>query len=87
MDIHIEHVSKKFKENQLFEDVNLTLSDGRIYGFIGRNGSGKSVLFKMIGGYMYPDHGTITVDGKTIGKDLDFPVKWVLCRKSGLYVA
>lgn len=34
MDIHIEHVSKKFKENQLFEDVNLTLSDGRIYGFI-----------------------------------------------------
>ena len=75
MDIHIEHVSKKFKENQLFEDVNLTLSDGRIYGFIGRNGSGKSVLFKMIGGYMYPDHGTITVDGKTIGKDLDFPDK------------
>ena len=44
MDIHIEHVSKKFKENQLFEDVNLTLSDGRIYGFIGRNGSGKCIL-------------------------------------------
>ena len=49
----------------------MTLEDGKIYGFVGQNGCGKTVLFKSICGFIYLDRGTITVDGKVIGKDID----------------
>lgn len=71
--IDISHVSKNFKNEQVLTDINLSLTDNKIYGFIGRNGSGKSVLFKMICGYILADKGHITVNGKVIGKDVDFP--------------
>lgn len=71
--IVIDHVSKHFKNEQVLKDIHLTLTDQQIYGFVGRNGSGKSVLFKMICGYILPDEGAITVNGKVIGKDVDFP--------------
>lgn len=71
--INIINVSKTFKNEQVLTDINLSLTDNMIYGFVGRNGSGKSVLFKMICGYMYPDKGRIIVNGDVIGKDVDFP--------------
>lgn len=71
--ILIDHVSKTFKNEQILEKISLTLTDNKIYGFVGRNGSGKSVLFKMICGYVRPDTGKIVVEGKEIGKDVDFP--------------
>lgn len=71
--IEIKNVSKRFKNEQVVSHINLTLTDNKIYGFVGRNGSGKSVLFKMICGYMFPDEGEIVVNGKVIGKDIDFP--------------
>lgn len=71
--IEIINVSKRFKNEQVLKNVSLTLNDGRIYGFVGRNGSGKSVLFKLICGYLFPDEGKIIVNGQTIGKDVDFP--------------
>lgn len=71
--IELKDVSKKFKNDIVFEDINLTLYDNHIYGFTGRNGSGKSILFKLISGYMRPDEGEITVEGKTLGKEYDFP--------------
>lgn len=71
--IEIAHVSKSFRGEDVLKDINLDLYDNQIYGFVGRNGSGKSVLFKMICGYMHPDYGKIIVQGKEIGKDVDFP--------------
>lgn len=71
--INIINVSKTFKNEKVLTDINLSLKDNMIYGFVGRNGSGKSVLFKMICGYMYPDKGRIIVNGDVIGKDVDFP--------------
>lgn len=71
--IDISHVSKSFKNEQVLTDINLELTDNKIYGFIGRNGSGKSVLFKMICGYIFADKGQISINGKIIGKDMDFP--------------
>lgn len=71
--IEIMNVSKRFKQEQVLNNITLTLTDNHIYGFIGRNGSGKSVLFKMICGYLFPDEGKIVVNGKQIGKDVDFP--------------
>ena len=68
--IIIENATKKFGTQTVLNNVSLTLEDGKIYGFVGQNGCGKTVLFKSICGFIYLDRGTITVDGKVIGKDI-----------------
>lgn len=69
--IIIENATKKFGTQTVLNNVSLTLEDGKIYGFVGQNGCGKTVLFNSICGFIYLDRGTITVDGKVIGKDID----------------
>ena len=71
--IELIGVNKSFKEERVLKDICLTLGDNKIYGFVGRNGSGKSVLFKIICGYVIADSGKILIDGKELGKDIDFP--------------
>lgn len=73
--IEIRNLSKSFGNTPVLKDVNLKFEEGHIYGFNGRNASGKSVLFKMICGFLKPTAGTISIDGKIIGKDIDFPEK------------
>ena len=70
--IRIENLTKQFGNVTVLDDINLSLRKGKIYGFIGRNGSGKTVLFKHIIGYLRPTSGRVTVEGKEIGKDQDF---------------
>lgn len=71
--IVIKNVSKSFDGVEVLHDVNLDLEEGHIYGFIGRNGSGKSVLFKIICGLYYPTTGNVVVDGIDIHKNDVFP--------------
>ena len=71
--IVIKNVSKSFDGVEVLHDVNLDLEEGHIYGFIGRNGSGKSVLFKIICGLYYPTTGNVVVDGVDIHKNDVFP--------------
>lgn len=71
--IELKNVTKQFREEAVLKDVNLELFDNKIYGFTGRNGSGKSILFKLISGYMRPSEGEIIVDGKVLGMECDFP--------------
>ncbi|MEF2770207.1 MAG: ATP-binding cassette domain-containing protein [Acutalibacteraceae bacterium] len=71
--IVIDKLTKSFKGKTVLEDVNMRLQEGRIYGVVGDNGSGKTVLLKLICGFMKPDSGTVTVNDKVIGKDADFP--------------
>ena len=68
----LENVSKTFKDKTVLQPMDLKLETGKITGFVGRNGSGKTVLFKLICGLMLPTTGTVTVDGVRIGKDRDF---------------
>ena len=70
--IKIEDVCKRFKEKEVLKNVSMELEKGNIYGIVGRNGSGKTVLMKCLCGFLYPDSGTITVNEKEIGKDMDF---------------
>lgn len=70
--IEIENLTKKFGDVTALEDVSLCIESGKIYGIIGRNGSGKTVLFKLIAGYLKPTAGRVVVNGKEIGKDADF---------------
>ena len=56
-------------------DVNLEIPPGKIYGVVGNNGSGKTVLMKCICRFMHPDKGQIYVGGSRVGKECDFPDK------------
>lgn len=82
--LEIKGLTKKFKQRTVLRDINLSLKFGNIYGFIGANGSGKSVFFKTICGFLKPDKGTVTVNDKTIGKEIDFlPSLGVVIEKPG----
>ena len=70
--IRIENVTKKFGDDVVLDRINVRFEKGKIYGIIGRNGSGKTVLFKMMIGYLKPTGGRVVVEGKEIGKDVDF---------------
>lgn len=69
----IENMSKKFKEEVILKDVNMQLEPGKIYGLVGHNGSGKTVLMKCMCGLLHPTTGSVTVNDKVIGVDIDFP--------------
>ena len=71
--IELIHVTKKFDQELVLKEVNLTLEQGRVYGIVGNNGSGKTVLMKCICGFLIPTTGLIRVFGSSIGQDVDFP--------------
>lgn len=64
--VEVKNVFKSFKETQALNNVNVNFERGKIHGIIGRNGSGKTVLFKCICGFMIPTSGEIFVDGKKV---------------------
>lgn len=69
--IEVSHVSKTFKDVRVLKDVSLHCESGKIYGLVGHNGSGKTVLFKLMCGFLTCDEGSITVNGKIMGKEKD----------------
>ncbi|MDO4764824.1 MAG: ABC transporter ATP-binding protein [Eubacteriales bacterium] len=71
--IELKSISKKFKQNILFDRASLTIYEGKMVGIVGGNGAGKSVLFKLITGLEYVDEGEIYVRGKKVGKNFNFP--------------
>lgn len=71
-ELKIEHICKVIKGVSLLKDVSLTITKGHIYGIVGRNGSGKTVLLKCICGFMPITSGKILQDGVEIGKDTEF---------------
>jgi ABC-2 type transport system ATP-binding protein len=71
--LEIKDVTKRFGNNDIVKNVNMTLKSGKIYGFIGRNGSGKSVLLKMICGFYVPTTGCILQDGYNYIANNSFP--------------
>ena len=70
--IRVENVTKRFGEVIALDRINISFEKGKIYGIIGRNGSGKTVLFKTMIGYLKPTGGRVVVEEKEIGKDIDF---------------
>lgn len=64
--VEVKNVSKSFKKTLALNNVNVNFERGKIHGIIGRNGSGKTVLFKCICGFMNPTSGEIWVDGKKV---------------------
>ncbi len=71
--IEIKNMSKSFKRNKVLNDINISIEKGSVCGFVGLNGSGKTLLMKVIAGFLKPDCGTVLVQGKEVGKEVDFP--------------
>ena len=71
--IKVRNVTKTFKEATVLNDVTVSFERGKIYGIIGRNGSGKTVLFKCICGLIPVTQGEMTVLGQSIGDGLKVP--------------
>ena len=73
MNIKISHVSKTIKNNPVIKDISMELQSGAVYGFKGINGSGKTMLMRLISGLIRPSQGEISMNGKILGKDISFP--------------
>lgn len=70
--LEIKNVYKIIEEQEILSDINLEFMSPNIYGIVGRNGSGKTVLIKCICGFMKVTSGEITVNGKKVGYDCEF---------------
>lgn len=71
--ISVQNVSKDFGQERVLKSVSRDFEKGKIHGIVGNNGSGKTVLMKCICGFLIPTEGTVTVNGKHVGRDVDFP--------------
>lgn len=71
--VELINLSKSFKKEKILKNINHSFEAGKIHGIIGFNGSGKTVLLKCICGFLQPTEGCVHIDGKQIGKDVDFP--------------
>lgn len=73
MKIEVKNISKKFNKTEVIKNVSATFESGKIYGIIGRNGSGKSVFLKMLCSFYIPSSGEILQDGYNYIANNDFP--------------
>lgn len=71
--IKVRHAIKHYGREQVLSDVSASFPTGRIHGLVGRNGSGKTVLLKCISGLVPLSGGSITIEGKRIGRDIEMP--------------
>ena len=69
--ISIKNVSLEIKNRKILNNINLQMEQKHVYGLIGNNGSGKTMLMKCICGFIKPTKGEIIYNGKIIGKDID----------------
>ena len=69
--IRVKNASKSFRGHEVLKKVSLTCESGNIYGIIGYNGSGKTVLFKSICGLYRLDEGEIWIGNKKMKRDID----------------
>ncbi|MBO0424003.1 multidrug ABC transporter ATP-binding protein [Enterococcus plantarum] len=68
----VDRISKKIKKYSVLKNVSLTFEEGHVYGLIGQNGSGKTMLLRAISGLIRVQEGTITYNDQILGKDFDF---------------
>ena len=71
--ISVKNLSKDFGQERVLHNVTRDFEKGRIHGIVGNNGSGKTVLMKCICGFLIPTEGEVIVNGKHVGRDVDFP--------------
>ncbi len=84
--IEVEKLCKTINKSIVLEDINLDMSSGKVYGFQGINGSGKTMLMRALIGLIRPTSGKVCIDGKELGKDIDFSGEyWIFTGKSCIF--
>lgn len=86
MKLYAENVNKTIRRRRILCDVNLELQGGTVYGFIGRNGSGKTMLFRALSGLIRLDSGIVSLDGQVLHRDFSVPPSLgIVLENAGLY--
>ena len=70
MKLRVDNISKNIGNRKILDSVNLELENGKIYGFVGRNDSGKTMLFRALSGLMGVSSGKIFLDDRELHKDM-----------------
>lgn len=70
--IRIESLFKQYGKQIVLDNISISLESGMIYGLVGANGCGKTTLMRCICGFTRPTSGKVTVNGKVVGRDVDF---------------
>lgn len=84
--IELINVSKEIKKKKILEDINVKFEKGKIYGLVGKNGSGKTMLFRAISGLIKLSGGMVVADGKVLHKDISvLPSLGIVIENTGLY--
>jgi ABC-2 type transport system ATP-binding protein len=84
--LETRHLSKSIKGQVVLDDINIQMDKGNIYGVVGKNGSGKTMLFRCLAGLVYPSSGEILYDGKVLHKDIPNPPSiGIIIENMGLY--
>lgn len=71
--LELHGVTKEIRKNQVLRNISLTIERGTVTGFRGVNGSGKTMLLRIISGLIHPTAGSVTIDGRLLGKEIEFP--------------
>lgn len=71
--IELKNISKEIKRIEVLKNINISFESGTIYGLKGKNGSGKTMLMRMISGLIIPTRGEVIINGEVLHKDISFP--------------
>lgn len=86
LELIANHISKTIRGKVILRDVSLHLQSGTVYGFVGRNGSGKTMLFRALSGLMTLSSGSVLWEGKELHKDFSvLPSMGIVLENVGLY--
>lgn len=72
MKIEVKNVSKVIKKDEILRDINYDFESGKVYGIHGINGSGKTMLLRVVSGLVKPTAGSVECDGNVLGQDISF---------------
>ncbi len=73
MAVNVNDISASIRGVTVLDHVSATFENGRVSGLVGPNGSGKTMLLRVIAGLVRPSGGTVSVDGATLWRDVSFP--------------
>lgn len=71
--VELNNVTKIIKRHKVIDNISLSMHGGNVIGFHGYNGSGKTMLMRLILGLIYPTNGTVKINDQVIGKHIEFP--------------
>lgn len=84
--IELKKISKDIDGNQVLQNVSARLESGRIYGFVGKNGSGKTMLFRIIAGLMKASEGDMYINGEKYVYNSKYPLGMgIIIENAGMY--